>query len=148
LTVYENLSFITLCQHVFGSSVPHMQIVDCDIEAFVVVSISACSVLGCDMVWCNFPGHYNVLQNCFCVCISDSTDVLIRLYVFLISNFRHFVNVLCFLLGNSPVSEFYMPTFRNTLPVPSSRTMDTALNRYDEPWNRQHGPPRPIKNPP
>jgi len=23
--------------------------------------------------------------------------------------------VLCFLLGNSPVSEFYMPTFRNTL---------------------------------
>jgi hypothetical protein len=25
-----------------------------------------------------------------------------------------------FLLGNSPVSEFYMPTFRNTLSVPSS----------------------------
>ena len=24
-------------------------------------------------------------------------------------------NVLCFLLGNSPASEFYMPTFRNTL---------------------------------
>jgi len=23
--------------------------------------------------------------------------------------------VVCFLLGNSPVSEFYMPTFRNTL---------------------------------
>ena len=28
--------------------------------------------------------------------------------------------VLCCLLGNSPASEFYMPTFRNTLPVPSS----------------------------
>jgi hypothetical protein len=27
---------------------------------------------------------------------------------------------LCFLLGNSPASEFYMPTFRNTLSVPSS----------------------------
>jgi len=27
--------------------------------------------------------------------------------------------VVCFLLGNSPASEFYMPTFRNTLPVPS-----------------------------
>jgi len=28
--------------------------------------------------------------------------------------------VVCFLLCNSPVSEFYMPTFRNTLSVPSS----------------------------
>jgi len=28
--------------------------------------------------------------------------------------------VVCFLLGNSLVSEFYMPTFRNTLSVPSS----------------------------
>ena len=26
----------------------------------------------------------------------------------------------CFLLGNSLASEFYMPTFRNTLSVPSS----------------------------
>jgi hypothetical protein len=26
--------------------------------------------------------------------------------------------------------------------------MDTAHNRYDEPWNRQHGPPRPMINPP
>jgi len=30
--------------------------------------------------------------------------------------------VVCFLLGNSPASEFYMPTFRNTLSVPSSQT--------------------------
>jgi len=29
-------------------------------------------------------------------------------------------HVVCFLLGNSPASEFYMPTFRNTLSVPSS----------------------------
>jgi hypothetical protein len=28
--------------------------------------------------------------------------------------------VACFLLGNSPTSEFYMPTFRNTLSVPYS----------------------------
>jgi hypothetical protein len=28
--------------------------------------------------------------------------------------------VVCFLLGNSPASEFYMPTFRNILSVPSS----------------------------
>ena len=34
---------------------------------------------------------------------------------FMISNFRRVLNVVCFLLGNSPASEFYMPTFRNTL---------------------------------
>jgi len=27
----------------------------------------------------------------------------------------NYVFVVCFLLGNSPASEFYMPTFRNTL---------------------------------
>ena len=30
-------------------------------------------------------------------------------------NIHHFQNVVCFLLGNSPASEFYMPTFRNTM---------------------------------
>jgi len=34
---------------------------------------------------------------------------------YLISNFRHVLNVVCFLLGNSPAYEFYIPTFRNTL---------------------------------
>ena len=29
-------------------------------------------------------------------------------------------HVVCFLLGNSPASEFYMPTFRNTLSLPYS----------------------------
>ena len=33
----------------------------------------------------------------------------------MISNFRRVLNVVCFLLGNSPASELYMPTFRNTL---------------------------------
>jgi hypothetical protein len=40
--------------------------------------------------------------------------------IFLISNFRRVLNVVCFLLGNSPKSEFYIPKFRNTLSVPSS----------------------------
>jgi len=35
--------------------------------------------------------------------------------LFFISNFRHVLNVLCALMGNSQASEFYMPTFRNTL---------------------------------
>ena len=39
---------------------------------------------------------------------------------FLISNFCHVLNVVCFLLGNSPASEFYMPTFQNTLSVPTA----------------------------
>jgi len=38
----------------------------------------------------------------------------------LISNFRRVLHVVCFLLGNSQASGFYMPTFRNTLFVPSS----------------------------
>jgi hypothetical protein len=37
----------------------------------------------------------------------------------LISNFRRVLNVVFFLMGNTPASEFYMPTFRNTLSVPS-----------------------------
>jgi len=35
--------------------------------------------------------------------------------IFLISNFLHVLNAVYFLLGISPSSEFYMPTFRNTL---------------------------------
>jgi len=37
-----------------------------------------------------------------------------------ISNFRRVLNVVCFLLGDSPASEFYIPMFRNTLSVPTS----------------------------
>jgi hypothetical protein len=32
----------------------------------------------------------------------------------------HYRFVVCFLLGNSPASEFYIPTFWNTPSVPSS----------------------------
>ena len=42
-------------------------------------------------------------------------------FVFLISNFRHVLNLLCILLGVSPASDCCMPTFRNPLSVPSSR---------------------------
>jgi len=40
--------------------------------------------------------------------------------VFLISDFRHVLNVIFVLLGDSLVSEFYVPTFQNTLLVLSS----------------------------
>jgi hypothetical protein len=35
--------------------------------------------------------------------------------LFLIASFRLVMNVVFFLFGNSSASEFYMPTFRNTL---------------------------------
>ena len=47
----------------------------------------------------------------------DTWEVVIS---FLILSFRRVLNVVCFLLGNSPASEFYMSTFRNTLSVPSA----------------------------
>jgi len=39
---------------------------------------------------------------------------------FLISSFRRVMYVVHFLLGNSLTSRVYMPTFQNTLSVPSS----------------------------
>ena len=56
---------------------------------------------------------------------------------FLISNFRCVPNVVCFLLGNFPASEFYMSTFRNTL-FHLHRKVGTWLWR----WKRQSVPKR------
>jgi len=43
-------------------------------------------------------------------------DIVIgKLVLFWISNFRRVVNLAFFLLGDFPASEFYMPTFRNTV---------------------------------
>jgi len=56
---------------------------------------------------------------------------------FVISNFRRVLYVVCFLLGNSPTSEFYMPTFRNTL-FHLHRHVGTCLWI----WNRQSVPKR------
>jgi len=54
---------------------------------------------------------------------------------FLISNFRHVLNVVCFLLGNSQAPEFYMPTFRNTLlhfhgPMKMEQTACSKTSAY------------------
>ena len=56
---------------------------------------------------------------------------------FLDFKIRRVLNVVCFLLGNSPTSEFYMPTFRNTLYVLRGR-IGIRLWR----WNRQSVPKR------
>jgi len=51
---------------------------------------------------------------------SFHTPIILKSIMFLISNFRRVLNVVCFLLGNSPASEFYRPTFLNILSVASS----------------------------
>ena len=43
--------------------------------------------------------------------------------MFLISNFRRVLNLVCILLGISPASDCGLPTFRNPLSVPSSREL-------------------------
>jgi hypothetical protein len=54
------------------------------------------------------------------------------------SNFCRVLNVVCFLLGNSLTSEFYMPMFQNTLFVPSSYPLmkmeqtETILHTFEE----------------
>ena len=50
----------------------------------------------------------------------DGQLVKESLGVFLISNFRRVLNLVCIFLGISPASDCCMPTFRNTLSVPSS----------------------------
>ena len=46
---------------------------------------------------------------------------IIKLIVLLISNFRRVLNIVCILLGISPASDYGLPTFRNTLSIPSSK---------------------------
>jgi hypothetical protein len=59
--------------------------------------------------------------------------------VSLISKFRHVLTIVCFLLGNSQASEFYMPTFWNTLSHLHRRI---GMKKFFIPirlwrWNRQ-----------
>jgi len=50
-----------------------------------------------------------------------------NLIFFLTSNFRLFLNIVFFLLGDSPASEFYVPTFRNAPSLPSSLVVWAAF---------------------
>jgi hypothetical protein len=69
-------------------------------------------------------------------------DIVREVTLILISNFGRVLNVVCFFLGYSPASEFYMPTFRNTLFRLHRRLgvwrTPTRLGR----WNRQSVPKR------
>jgi hypothetical protein len=51
--------------------------------------------------------------------------------------------VVCFPLSNSPASEFYMPTFRNTLSVPSSYADRCRMTFYTYlPMNKKQRVPK------
>ena len=71
--------------------------------------------------------------------IHAGEQIYIYIYAFLISNFLHVLYVVCFLLGNSPASEFYMPTFRNTL-FHLHRRIGIPIRLWR--WNRQSLPKR------
>jgi len=71
--------------------------------------------------------------------------MLKNIYIFLISNFCRVMTVVCFLLGVSPASEFYMPTFRNTLfplhrqvPAYEEGTVCSETSEYKIQTSRNH----------
>jgi hypothetical protein len=96
-----------------------------------------------DLVACGVCSEANGNFNLFKMA---KKRIVKELEVFLISNFRRVLNVVCFLFGNSPASEVYMPTFRNTVfhfhrQVSVCRIIlhtPTCLWR----WNRQSVPKR------
>ena len=104
-------------------------------ENFIVSSIEMCSVVIISL-------DNEELKWTFKYCLVLS---FMKLFWFLISNFYHVLNVVCFLLGNLSASEFYMPTFRNTLfhlhrhvGVKNDFFKPTCLWR----WKRQSVPKR------
>jgi len=74
-----------------------------------------------------YDGNFSTLQSLsFFLWVKNGKSSCVMLVlsrmceVFLISNFCHVLYVVCFLLGISLASEFYMSTFQKTLSVPSS----------------------------
>jgi hypothetical protein len=71
-----------------------------------------------DTVWAQI--FQNWIHKCNKMHLESNFLLLLLCITFLISNFCRVLYVVGFLLGNSMASEFYMPTFRNTLSFPSS----------------------------
>jgi len=68
------------------------------------------------------------------ITVMTSLCSLMTSCLFLISNFRRVLYVVCFLLGNFLASEFFMPTFRNTLSVPSSQASRLIMTKFENSW--------------
>ena len=76
------------------------------VTTMAIVTTSNCNKVGNIYI----KKHVNIWDPRMSTVTLQTNIVLI-----LISNFRLVLNALCFLLGDSPASEIYMPTFRNTL---------------------------------
>jgi len=109
-----------------------------DVVVMVVVIVVVVVVVVCNWYWNivvllymvnketvdNFIKRYETCKEH--LFIYTVIHCVITFYFFLISNFRHVLNVVCFLLVNSPVSEFYIPAFQNThtyMPMKMERTV-------------------------
>jgi len=88
------------------------------------LKIGLLSYACCSVISQSFSLMIQIYRFTKCVCfylylwnqvISLTSSVTPTALLFLISNFRRVLNVVCFLLGDFPVSEFYMATFRNTV---------------------------------
>jgi hypothetical protein len=66
-----------------------------------------------------------------CSCVFVFVNCLRNNELFFISNFSRVLNVVCFLMGNFPASEFYMQTFRNTL-FHLHRRIGVPLSAYED----------------
>jgi len=73
-----------------------------------------------------FPSSFFYLHT-FITCCSI---VRLSFSTFLISDFRRDLNIVYFLLGISPASNFSWPTFRNPVPVPSSKAGCTVYSLH------------------
>jgi len=67
---------------------------------------------------CLFPNRMNTLKNTGQILFTSGDKVQQSLVRFS----KHFKTVECFLLGNSRVYGFYMPTFRSNLPMKMEQT--------------------------
>ena len=74
------------------------------------------SLLQLEYILCHFPPRLPSPYNS----ALRGHNALYRMRIVLFLSFRRVLNVICSFLGNSPVYEFYLPTFRNSLSVPSS----------------------------
>jgi hypothetical protein len=84
---------------------------------YVIHSLSCCTILFHIISQkARFSGGEEGGKSFYIKCVFWSLQVMSEIFLILRRAERDLIiNVVCFLLGNSPGSEFYMPTFRNTL---------------------------------
>jgi len=75
------------------------------------------------ITWCHIPNSDILVVTSVRtsnIIVVSVTNNIIPPFLYYSKQEEHEKYIVCFLLGYSPASEFYVPTFRNTLSVPSS----------------------------